>query len=96
MDEDGSGFLYYVSVTGVTGARSALPDDLAATCADIRALCRLPLAVGFGVSNPQQASWLRPHVDGVVVGSAIISRLSNGASMPDLDRWIKEMKAGLA
>ncbi|MBI4964625.1 MAG: tryptophan synthase subunit alpha [Desulfomonile tiedjei] len=96
MDEDGSGFLYYVSVTGVTGARNALPEDLAATCADIRRSCRLPLAVGFGVSNPRQASWLRPHVDGVVVGSAIISRISDGASITDLDRWLREMKAELA
>jgi tryptophan synthase alpha chain len=95
MNKDGSGFLYYVSVTGVTGARNALPSDLAATCGDIRTLCSLPLAVGFGVSSPEQASWLKPHVDGVVVGSAIISRIANGCTPDDLGGWIKEMKDSL-
>jgi tryptophan synthase alpha chain len=95
MDEDGSGFLYYVSVTGVTGARNELPSDLAATCGDIRKICRLPLAVGFGVSNAQQASWLKPHVDGVVVGSAIISRVANGCALDDLGGWIREIKESL-
>jgi tryptophan synthase alpha chain len=96
MDKDGSGFLYYVSVTGVTGARNALPSDLAATCGNIREMCRLPLVVGFGVSNPEQASWLKNHVDGVVVGSAIISRAANGDSPEDLGRWVREMKESLA
>jgi len=96
MDEDGSGFLYYVSVTGVTGARNELPSDLAATCGDIRKMCRLPLAVGFGVSNAQQASWLKPHVDGVVVGSAIISCVANGCTPDDLGGWIREIKESLA
>jgi len=95
MDESGSGFLYYVSVTGVTGARNALPTDLAETCSTIRGMCRLPLAVGFGVSSPEQAAWLKPHVDGVVVGSAIISRIENGATPTEIGRWTGEMKAAL-
>lgn len=95
MDRSGSGFLYYVSVTGVTGARNDLPADLADTCATIRGMCRLPLSVGFGVSNPAQAAWLKPHVDGVVVGSALISRIANGATPSDIGRWTTEMKAAL-
>jgi len=95
MSQQGSGFLYYVSVTGVTGARSALPDDLSSKCAEVKALSRLPLAVGFGVSTPSQASFLRPHVDGVVIGSAIINRAGNGGSMAELGAWLKEIKAAL-
>jgi tryptophan synthase alpha chain len=95
MDEQGSGFLYYVSVTGVTGARNALPHDLAHTCDSIRSSTKLPLVVGFGVSGPEQAAWLKPCVDGVVVGSAIVSRIQNGGTVDDLGRWMTDMKAAL-
>jgi tryptophan synthase alpha chain len=95
MDEQGSGFLYYVSVTGVTGARSALPPDLALKCEKIRSSTRLPLVVGFGVSNPEQAAWLKPCVDGVVVGSAIIARLQQGDTISELGQWMTDMKAVL-
>jgi tryptophan synthase alpha chain len=66
------GFLYYVSVTGVTGARAALPEDLAARLSTLRRLSRAPVAVGFGISKPEQAAALRGQADGVVVGSAIV------------------------
>jgi len=95
MDRDGSGFLYYVSVTGVTGARSALPAEIIERLDQIRMRCTLPLAVGFGVSAPEQASWLAPHVDGVVVGSALISRLENGDGLDGLEVWVREMKGSL-
>ena len=67
------GFLYYVSVTGVTGARAALPDDLAARLRSLRALSAAPVAVGFGISSPEQAAALKGHADGIVVGSAIVA-----------------------
>jgi tryptophan synthase alpha chain len=67
------GFLYYVSVTGVTGARSELPPDLAARLRELRALSKVPLAVGFGISRPEQARALRELADGVVVGSALVA-----------------------
>jgi len=67
------GFLYYVSVTGVTGARSELPADLAARLRELRALAKVPLAVGFGISRPEQARALRGVADGVVVGSALVA-----------------------
>ena len=67
------GFLYYVSVTGVTGARAALPEDLAARLRDLRAVSAAPVAVGFGISSPEQAAALRGHADGIVVGSAIVA-----------------------
>ena len=70
------GFLYYVSVTGITGARTELPADLAAALKEVRSLVDCPLAVGFGISTPQQVKWLAPYVDGIVVGSAIVQRVA--------------------
>ena len=70
------GFLYYVSVTGITGARTELPADLAAALKEVRALVKCPLAVGFGISTPAQVAALAPYVDGVVVGSAIVARVA--------------------
>ena len=72
------GFLYYVSVTGVTGARSELPADLAARLREMRALSKVPLAVGFGISRPEQARALRGLADGVVVGSALVAAHHQG------------------
>ena len=70
------GFLYYVSVTGITGARRELPPDLVAALTEVRSLVKCPLAVGFGISTPEQVAALAPYVDGVVVGSAIVSRVA--------------------
>ena len=70
------GFLYYVSVTGITGARTELPPDLVAALQEVRSLVKCPLAVGFGISTPEQVRWLAPFVDGVVVGSAIVQRVA--------------------
>ncbi len=66
-----SGFLYYVSVTGVTGARRDLPDDLAEHVRAIRQVSDLPIGVGFGISTPEQAARVASFADAVVVGSAI-------------------------
>ncbi len=95
MSRQGSGFLYYVSVTGVTGARDKLPDDLASKCSEVRDLTNLPLAVGFGVSSARHASWLRPHVDSVVVGSAILTRLERGDTLDELGDWLTGIKNAL-
>jgi tryptophan synthase alpha chain len=70
------GFLYYVSVTGITGARTELPADLVAALKEVRALVQCPLAVGFGISTPAQVASLAPYVDAVVVGSAIVARVA--------------------
>jgi tryptophan synthase alpha chain len=66
-----SGFLYYVSVTGVTGARAELPADLETRLRELRSITSLPLGVGFGISTPQQASEVAVFADAVVVGSAL-------------------------
>jgi tryptophan synthase alpha chain len=66
-----SGFLYFVSVLGVTGARSALPSALPDLVHRVRGLTRLPIGVGFGVQAPEQAGWIAGFADAVIVGSAI-------------------------
>ena len=67
-----TGFLYLVSVTGVTGARQALPDDLAEFIQRVRSATTLPLVVGFGIATPDQARAVGELADGVIVGSALI------------------------
>ena len=67
-----SGFLYYVSVAGITGQQQAQLADIAAAVARLKAGTDLPVAVGFGVRTPEQAAAIATHADGVVVGSAII------------------------
>ena len=73
-----SGFLYFVSVLGTTGARAALPDDLPELIARVRRVTPLPVGVGFGVSTPEQAGWLAGFADAVIVGSAIGRLLEEG------------------
>lgn len=73
--EGGRGFLYYISRTGVTGAREALRDELAGEVDRLRARVGLPVAVGFGISTPEQARAVAGVADGVVVGSALVQRL---------------------
>ena len=66
------GFLYLVSVTGITGARDTLPPDLEAFVRRVRARTSLPLAVGFGISRPEQVTQVARVADGVIVGSALV------------------------
>ncbi|HZW90544.1 MAG TPA: tryptophan synthase subunit alpha, partial [Myxococcaceae bacterium] len=77
------GFLYFVSVTGVTGARAALPADLPARLDAVRAASRAPVAVGFGVSAPEQAAALAEHADAVVVGSALVAEIARSGGKSD-------------
>lgn len=72
VSDQAAGFLYYISRTGVTGARSELPDDLVDRVREIRTGVGLPVAVGFGISTPEQARAVAEVADGVVVGSALI------------------------
>jgi tryptophan synthase alpha chain len=76
-----SGFLYLISRTGVTGAKDALPDDLPALLRRARAVTRLPIAVGFGISLPGHASVLGGLADAAVVGSALVSEIEKAPSV---------------
>ncbi len=88
-----TGFLYFVSVTGVTGFQKELPKELAAQVAEVKAASPLPVVVGFGVSTPQQAGEVARFADGVVVGTAIVGRLA-GASSPE--RGVEEVRSFVA
>jgi len=72
----GSGFIYYVSREGVTGMQSQIATNLASQVAKIRAHTNLPVAVGFGVSNPEQARLVAQNADAVVVGSAVVNQIA--------------------
>jgi tryptophan synthase alpha chain len=77
-----TGFLYCVSVTGITGEREQLPPALLDQLAWLREQTALPLCVGFGVSKPAHVRMLRDAVDGVIVGSAIVRHLENASTKP--------------
>lgn len=78
------GFIYYLSVTGVTGSRKKLPADIAAHVKSIKRLTRTPVCVGFGVSTPEQVSHIQSVADGVIVGSAIIRQIRRHKGGPRL------------
>ena len=78
------GFLYYVSVTGVTGARDRLPADLDARVRRVRAASPVPVGVGFGIASPEAARRVAGVADAAVVGSAIAQIVERSAGQPDL------------
>lgn len=71
----GRGFIYYVSVTGVTGARHSLDNNVRAQVERVRKASALPVGVGFGISTPKQAAWIADFADAAVVGSALVERI---------------------
>jgi len=98
----GRGFIYYVSVTGVTGARRSFDGQLRAQVARVRNASALPVGVGFGISTPEQAAWIAGFADAAVVGSALVQRIEEtkgstqkaqaaGAFVAQLKRAIKEV-----
>ena len=93
------GFLYYVSLTGVTTARTELAQGIQERVEQIRGLTELPVCVGFGVSTPAHASEIGQFADGVVVGSAIVDRIESARDPAEaVDRvasFVKELKAPL-
>jgi tryptophan synthase alpha chain len=77
-----TGFLYCVSVTGITGERDKLPDELLGQLTWLRGQTDLPLCVGFGISKPEHVRMLREVADGVIVGSALVRRLEAVGTRP--------------
>jgi tryptophan synthase alpha chain len=92
-----SGFLYYVSVTGITGERTALPQELIDNVSWLRGQTQLPICVGFGISQPEHVRALAPVADGLIVGSAIVRRMAEADARPreQVVREIGEYVAGL-
>ena len=85
-----SGFIYYVSREGVTGERAQLAQNIGEHVAKIRSQTDLPVAVGFGISNPAQVSMVAELADAVVVGSAIVRRIGQYAEDPEMPKRIGE------
>jgi tryptophan synthase alpha chain len=91
------GFLYAVSLTGVTGVRKAVTTDISLFLRSIKTVCKKPVAVGFGVSTPQQVREISRHADGVIVGSALIRAVEKSKS-PRFDgaiRFVRSLKGAL-
>ena len=95
-----SGFVYYVSVLGVTGVKSAAAGDVAAAVARIKAHTSLPVMVGFGVKTGEQAAAIAAHADGVVVGSALVNAvrdsLDDGKATAATVKAVADLVADLA
>ncbi|MEK7476780.1 MAG: tryptophan synthase subunit alpha [Candidatus Coatesbacteria bacterium] len=90
------GFLYYVSLAGVTGERRSLPRGLAARLRTVRRIARSPVCVGFGVSTPRQAAAVARVADGVIVGAAVVRRLEGWGRGVEKRRAIARWTASMA
>jgi tryptophan synthase alpha chain len=91
-----TGFLYYVSITGVTGTRGKLPDELEQPIGQIKKYSQKPVAVGFGISTPEQVRETSRIADGVIVGSAIVKMIEENLKHPDLVTRVGSFVASLA
>lgn len=92
----GSGFVYYVSREGVTGMQKQIAANLASQTAKIRAHTELPIAVGFGVSNPEQAKLVAKNADAVVVGSAVVNQIAGHRKSKDMAKRVGQFAKSLA
>jgi tryptophan synthase alpha chain len=77
-----TGFIYYVSVAGITGERKSLPSELVDSVGWLRTQTDLPICIGFGISGPDQVRQLAPVADGLIIGSAIVRRLAEAINRP--------------
>jgi tryptophan synthase alpha chain len=99
--ETSTGFLYYVSVAGITGERTALPPELVDNVGWLRTQTDLPICIGFGISTPEHVKLLAPVADGLIVGSAIVRRIAQAADKPrekvlnEVGNYVAELLASL-
>jgi tryptophan synthase alpha chain len=93
------GFIYYVSLTGVTGARRVLPEDIKENVKRIKLMTPLPVCVGFGISKPQHAKMLGEFADGIIVGSAIMKIIleekSNKSALKKIGSFVSGLKKAM-
>jgi tryptophan synthase alpha chain len=89
-----SGFVYYVSITGITGAASAVAGDVGPEVVRIKAQTDLPVIVGFGIKTPEAAQGIAGIADGAVVGSAIVERIGRGDSADEVLSFVKSLADG--
>jgi tryptophan synthase alpha chain len=88
------GFIYYVSITGITGTKLSLDPSIGSHIAHIRSVSDTPIAVGFGISTPQEASMVAGFADGVIVGSAIVKKI-NGPD-EELKQYLLALRTGIS
>jgi tryptophan synthase alpha chain len=93
--ERSRGFIYLVSVTGVTGARDRVPADLAAFVTRVRKLATQPLCVGFGISTPEQAGQIAQIADGVIIGSRIIQLMEKEEDFNSLAELVRGLRGSI-
>jgi len=93
--ERSRGFIYLVSLTGVTGARETLSPELASFVKRVRQKAKKPLCVGFGISNPSQAGWIARIADGIIVGSRLIQLIEEDASLASLKSFTLSLRKAL-
>jgi tryptophan synthase alpha chain len=89
-----SGFVYYVSITGITGAAAAQAKDVAPEVARIKASTDLPVIVGFGINTPETAKAIASVADGCVVGSAIVKEINSGRPVAEVLDFVAKLAAG--
>jgi tryptophan synthase alpha chain len=89
------GFIYLVSVTGVTGARTDLPTDLADFVGRVRKTAKQPLCVGFGISTPAQAKQVAAVADGIIVGSQIIRLMEKDRTLGEVSTFVKSLRKAI-
>ena len=96
-----TGFIYYVSVAGITGERTELPSRLVDDVGWLREQTPLPICIGFGISRPEHVRTLAPVADGLIVGSAIVRRVAEAAGKPraavlaEIDDYLAQLLAAL-
>lgn len=99
VSQASKGFIYYVSLTGVTGVRTTLSDSIRPMTDRIKKASKKPLAVGFGISDARQAAEVAAYADGVVIGSAIVrlieDNLGTGGIIPAVKGLASELKSGI-
>ena len=96
---DATGFLYYISITGVTGTAAPRVEDIKREVSKIRKITKLPLAVGFGITSSMQAQEIACIADGIVIGSAVVRLIDENKNNPDLVKivcaYVSEIKQAL-
>ena len=95
VSQRAQGFIYLVSVTGVTGTRNRIPTDLKGFVATVRQLTRKPLCIGFGISTSAQVKEVAQLADGVIIGSRIIQLMEADETMGKMANFIKELRVAL-
>lgn len=98
--KESTGFIYYVSLTGVTGAREGVAKDIKSRLKKIKAFTELPVAVGFGVSKPEQAKEISSWADGIIVGSAVVKVIEENIGKKTMTKrlhdFVKSLKSSMS